>query len=93
VSRIRITIDALEHMLDLPEGVAIIGALSRVHEVDGVRCMTFDIEVADHDAGGMTNDADVLYALQYEEDEDGQVALVSAIPVPQGSGSESALTS
>ena len=84
MSRIRITVDALEHMLDLPEGVAITGAaLPYVHEVDGVRCMTFNIKVADHDAGGMTNDADVLYALQYEEDEDGQVALVSAIPVPQ----------
>lgn len=93
MSRIRITVDALEHMLDLPEGVAIIGALSRVHEVGGVRCMTFDIEVDDLGAGDMTNDADVLYALQYEEDEDGQVALVSAIPVPQGDGSESALTS
>lgn len=85
MSRIRITVDALEHMLDLPEGVAITGAAQqRIHEVDGVRCMTFDIEVADHGTGGMTNDEGALYALQYEQDhDDGQVALVSAILVPQ----------
>ena len=86
MSSIRITVDALEHMLDLPEGVSITGAtVSYVHEVGGVRCMSFDIEVAvaDHDNLGMTNDPDALYALQYEKVDDGQVALVSAIPVPQ----------
>ena len=80
MSRARISVEVLEHMLDLPEGASIV-AMGDVEVVDGVPCVTLVVE--DHSGTGML-DGDGFYALAYEQNfETGEVALVSAVPVPE----------
>lgn len=74
---IRITSELLEHLLDLPDGVAIVDVHSfkRVEDIPVVV-----LEVAG-EGGGINGWDDTEYALQYQETESG-TSLVSAIPVP-----------
>lgn len=82
MAHIRITTELLEHLLDLPEGVAIVdaGGVKSVSGPDGP-VMVIVLEVSG-EGGPIDGWADVEYALQYEETAQG-TSLVSAIPVPE----------
>jgi hypothetical protein len=80
MARIRITTGVLEYLLDLPEGVRIVGGTTCIDFVgeDSTPVLSFNVT----GPAPFDEDDDDLFALQYEETEDG-VHLVAVIPVPE----------
>lgn len=85
MAKIRFTTELLEHLLDLPEGIAIVDVaeegVTEVDHPDGGKVTVMVLEISG-EGGGIDGWSDNDYALQYEEREGGP-ALVSAVPVPR----------